>query len=128
MSFFTAIRYYANIASALAILAAVILFPPNSAHAELRHCENSELQIHQIAECVSHSLKVDKSIQIYELASDGENPHGSSDGCCSTNCVTTILLNHSRVLNHENDDRHISQTYIELASVSVPVFQRPPNL
>lgn len=125
------IQSYTKIVSIIAILAAVILFPPISAHAGMRHLEDSVFQVHQGADKsarVGHSLDMKKASHTDDFGVDRAKPHGGSNQCCSAMCVTTVLLDHSGSLPPQITEEHVSQVFLELKSVSVTGFLRPPNL
>ena len=130
MEFLAYIQKYIRMAGLLAILGAVLLFPPVSAHAELIHGDTSPHQADHLTDgnCLagfSHDLEEISQDDVRDVV--GADSHDGSGQCCSEMCVATALLEHNSSHNLAVRDSHVSQSFFVLASANLPGFLRPPN-
>lgn len=137
----------------MAVLVAVIFFPPVSAHAGMDHAGQGEHQIelmdHADAADMSehtnsfgildhgdHSLETQAACHTDQPATGQSDtgqpaPSQSHDGgtqCCSVMCFSTIMLELAQTSNEFMRHDHETLAIDTLASVHLRGFLRPPNL
>lgn len=122
---------YVRMVGLLAIMIAVVFFPPTSAHAGMAHTHSSsDHAVHAVesyaqTEQGHHLGDVDgDNFNIVDTTSD----HSDAGQCCSSICVSTAMLETSAPKIAVKGGNHVAELVLSLASANVPGFLRPPNL
>ncbi len=127
----TKAQKYIKMLGFLAILCAVILFPPVSAHAGMVHSDaTSHHAEHSSGEHSStdHSTAAENTHHDDLSKTSGSHNHDGGSQCCSGMCVSTVLFDFHGFQEKSAAENHVALPVFALASANLRGFLRPPNL
>ncbi|MEJ6709250.1 MAG: hypothetical protein QNK92_10710 [Amylibacter sp.] len=126
----TKVQKYIKMASFLAVLCAVILFPPASAHAGMVHGEATSHQTEHSSGnhgSADHSMDVENTHHDDLNETSGSYNHDGGSQCCSGMCVSTVPYDFHGFQEKIASENHVALPVFELASTNLLGFLRPPN-
>ena len=130
MIIITKAQKYIEMLGFLAILCAVILFPPASAHAGMVHSDATSHQTeHSSDNHVSTDLSMDAEHTHHGDLSEtsGSHNHDGGSQCCSGMCVSTVLYDFHGFQEKSARENHVALPVFALVSANLRGFLRPPN-